>query len=381
MSRPIVLVVEPDPVARRLLRLGLEVDGALVVESSSAEHAAGLLANGLAGGDVAGVVVDEQVVDGLRHALPDVPVVVTSAEGASDMEAVLQALHLPHGEEEQVPAAVALVLGEAVALAQQWRELCRWDPMLAPEASPPMAEAMVEAVGHALSRPQPLGWGPDPEVETVAEGFALAVGSVEAAVGELVCLREVLRGRLTGHLPHEEEAEALARLHMIVDRAIGVAVGRIAVGLEQQAYVDSLTGLLNRRALERDLRRETGRASRYGRRFSLVLLDMDGLKAVNDRDGHLAGDMVLRALAQALGRALRAGDAAYRIGGDEFVVLLPETSDETVDAVVDRVREAGAPSFGWGAAVFPDDALDGDELVRVADERMLARRAARRRRA
>nr|MDQ3757308.1 GGDEF domain-containing protein [Actinomycetota bacterium] len=131
-------------------------------------------------------------------------------------------------------------------------------------------------------------------------------------------------------------------------------------------------------ALERDLRRETGRASRYGRRFSVMLLDLDGLKTANDRHGHAAGDALLRSLSQALGRALRVGDAAYRIGGDEFVVLLPETSDETVDTVVGRIVRAGAPPFGWGTAVYPDDATDGDGLICAADQRMLAARAAAR---
>lgn len=370
-SRPVVLVVDPDPAMRRLLRLGLEVDGARVLESASAEQAHELLS----AADIAGVVAVDELADELRNARPDVPVVVTSSEVRGDVQAVLDALRLPSAE-RPVPTAVELVVGEAGELAQRWREFCHWDPLLPPDASPPMAEAVVASVGSALRRPQPLGWGPDPEVERVAEAFAEAVGSVEAAVGELVCLREVLRERLTGMLPVGEEAETLARLHMIVDRAMGVAVGRIAAGLEQQAYFDALTGLLNRRALERDLRRETGRASRYGRRFSVVLIDLDGLKKVNDRDGHAAGDALLRLLSVALGRALRAGDAAYRIGGDEFVVVLPETDDDTVEAVVERVVRAGAPSFGWGAAVFPDDAADGDDLVRIADTRMLTARAA-----
>jgi diguanylate cyclase (GGDEF)-like protein len=381
MSRPVVLVVEPDPAIRRLFRVGLEVDGARVLESASAAQAHELLSDRLAAAEVTGVIALDEVVDDLRGALPDVPVVVTSSEvRCEDVQDVIGALRLPEGSsDDEMSEAVSIVMGEAVDLAQRWRELCRWDPLLPPEATPPVAEAMVETVGEALGRPQPLGWGPDPEVEKVAEVFAIAVGSVEAAVGELVCLREVLRRRLAGALAPDEETETLARLHMIVDRAMGVAVARVAVGLEQQAYVDSLTGLLNRRALERDLRRETARAARYGRRFSVVLLDLDRLKVVNDSDGHAAGDALLRGLSGALGRALRSGDAAYRIGGDEFVIVLPETSEETVEAVVERVQAAGAPSFGWGAAVFPDDSEDGDRLVCVADERMIAARAAARR--
>lgn len=383
-GRPTVLVVDPDPGMRRLLRLGLEVDGARVLESGSAEQARELLA----GGAIAGVVVAADLQEGLQALLRDLPVVVTapSDEGPSgnsshvvrgDVDAVLSALRLPEVPEDRPPAAAELVEAEAPALAQAWQELCRWDPLLGPDSVPPMAVTVVRAVGGALSRPQPLGWGPDPDVEQVAEAYAVSVPSVEAAVGQLVCLREALRRRLAGALPPDEEAETFNRLHMVVDRAMGVAVARIAQRLEQQAYLDALTGLLNRRALERDLRREVGRATRYRRRFTVVLIDLDGLKVVNDSSGHAAGDARLRLLGRAVEQALRVGDAAYRIGGDEFVIVLPETEEDTLDSVIARIREAGAPAFSYGAAQFPDDGLDVDTLLGRADERLRAAKSAR----
>src|SRR4029079_18403710 len=127
---------------------------------------------------------------------------------------------------------------------------------------------------------------------------------------------EVLRRRLAPSIPPEELPETLSRMHMIIDRALQTVATHMAVRLEHEALVDPLTGLLNRRALERDLRRERARATRYGRRFSLMVIDVDGLKTVNDTDGHLAGDLYLRSLATALGDVLRSGDEAYRIGGD-----------------------------------------------------------------
>lgn len=401
-QRPTVLVVDPDPAMRRLLRLGLEVDGARVIESSSPEHARELLADGSGAAVVCGVVVAADLPDGgarslhdeVERLLPDVPVVVTCVEeedgqsarcddGAvhvvrGDVEAVIVALDLPPElRDARRFVAVDILEEEADQLAEAWRELCRWDPLLGPEADPPIATGVLRAMADALGRPQPLGWGPDPEVEKVAEIFALSVTSVEAAVGQFVCLRETLRRRLVGALPPEEESETLDRLHMIIDRAMGVAVAHIAQRLEQQAYVDPLTGLLNRRALERDGRREIGRATRYGRRFSVVLIDLDGLKVVNDREGHAAGDARLQALARSLETALRVGDAAYRIGGDEFVLLLPETVETITAAVIDRVRETAAPSFSSGAATFPDDAGDIDGLLARADERLLAAKSAR----
>jgi diguanylate cyclase (GGDEF)-like protein len=393
MSRPqpTVLVVEPDPSVRRLLRLGLEIDGARVLETGSVAHACELLAHG----PVAGVVVAAHLRDGLPAVLPDVAVVVTSLpeeesvaadhSGAptvvrGDVDAVLSALDLPlEGPMGRPLTAVHLLDDEAEAVAGEWQELCQWDPLLGPDAGPPMATAVVRAVASALSRPQPLGWGPDPDIEQVAEVYAVSVGSVETAVGQFVCLREALRRRLAGQLPPDEEGETFDRLHMIVDRAIGVAVARIAQRLENQAYLDSLTGLLNRRALERDLRREIGRAVRYRRRFTVVLVDLDGLKAVNDHVGHAAGDIQLRLLARALEQALRVGDAAYRLGGDEFVIVLPETVEGELDAVLARVHAAGAPAFSFGAAQFPDDGADVDALLAAADRHLITAKASARR--
>ena len=392
VTRPTVLVVDSDPAMRRLLRLGLEVDGARVLESSSPEQARRLLADEQGARTVYGVVVAAEassLCEEVRRLLPDIPVIVTVAldeESTSvgehvvrgDLEAVITALHLPTEiAEPTVPAAVEVIRNDAARLAAAWRELCLWDPLLGPDVEPPAAEAVILALADAMRRPQPLGWGPDPEIEKVAEVFAMSVNSVESAVGQFVCLREALRRHLVGAVPSGEETETFDRLNMILDRGMGVAVSRIAQRLEQQAYVDPLTGLLNRRALDRDLRREIGRATRHRRRFTVVLADLDGLKAVNDRDGHAAGDARLRALAVALERSLRMGDAAYRIGGDEFVVVLPETDDSTTDAALARVSQAGAPAFKWGAATFPDDGDGVDALLAHADERLRSRKSSR----
>ncbi|RKY15036.1 MAG: hypothetical protein DRP63_07545 [Planctomycetota bacterium] len=101
---------------------------------------------------------------------------------------------------------------------------------------------------------------------------------------------------------------------------------RLVKRLERLARVDSLTGVFNRRYFERRLNLETDRARRYSRPLSLLLLDMDGLKEINDRCGHAVGDAALRALARLVNRTSRAADAVCRIGGDEFVIILPETT-------------------------------------------------------
>jgi diguanylate cyclase (GGDEF)-like protein len=278
---------------------------------------------------------------------------------------------IPHDPALPAPAALQL---EAEAVAEAWRDLCHWDPMLPPDTDPPMAVTMVRAVADALSRPQPLGWGPDPVVEAVTETFATAVGSLELVVSELVCLRETIRRWLERVLPAPERQESMDRLTMLVDRAICVAASHAARQLEHEAMVDPLTGLLNRRAMDRDLRREFGRAERHGATVSVMVVDTDGLKTVNDTEGHLAGDALLRGLATALTGALRSSDTAYRVGGDEFVIVLPDTGREVADLVAARVVGAGAPLFSWGVASYPDEAASIDTLLDLADHRLFEQR-------
>jgi diguanylate cyclase (GGDEF)-like protein len=133
----------------------------------------------------------------------------------------------------------------------------------------------------------------------------------------------------------------------------------------------------NRRALNRDLERELARAVRYLRPLSLVAIDVDHLKAINDQQGHAAGDDVLRHLTTELQRGLRVGDAVYRVGGDEFVLLLPDTAAEHVTRLLHRVEDL-APAFSYGVATAPDDSTAPEALLALADQRLLtARRLAR----
>ena len=395
-----ILVIDGDSSMRRLARLSLEIDGAFVLEAGSlaqARHQA--FAKGFSADGFDGIVIDRTLPDGygfdlipeMRAHWPEARMVVLSDDEPASVPSTLASV--PKGDIPSLIAALAipvdikaprnlavveLLRNEHEALATDWRELCRWDPMLPPESQPPIASAFIAAVVAALGRPQPLGWGADPEVEKVAEVFSSAVGSLDVAIGQLVCLREALRRRVAGRLPVHEMVETHDRLQMIIDRAIGVAAARMTERLQQQAFVDALTGLLNRRALERDLRREAGRAARHGRRFSLMVIDLDGLKRVNDNDGHAAGDAHLKSLAQALRSALRIGDTAYRIGGDEFLLLLPETDEGRAQAVASRITAAGAPFFSWGSVTYPDDGTDSDELVDLADKRLFEQRRIRR---
>ena len=165
------------------------------------------------------------------------------------------------------------------------------------------------------------------------------------------------------------------RLGRLVDRATLVATRAATDELQAAAFSDPLTGCANRRAFERDVERELARCARAELDLSVVAIDVDGLKAVNDSEGHAAGDRVLLQLVETLRRALRSLDGVYRLGGDEFAVVLPDTSADGAGVVMARVERLGAPSFSWGVASFvASGALDAASLVAIADEDLYDRR-------
>jgi diguanylate cyclase (GGDEF)-like protein len=104
------------------------------------------------------------------------------------------------------------------------------------------------------------------------------------------------------------------------------------------AALDPLTGLYNRRSGEQRLSEEISRAIRYQRPLTILLLDLDGLKQINDRLGHAAGDIVLKTFSERLQRAIRGSDLAVRLGGDEFMALLPECPTQEVGRVIGRIE-------------------------------------------
>jgi diguanylate cyclase (GGDEF)-like protein len=142
------------------------------------------------------------------------------------------------------------------------------------------------------------------------------------------------------------------------------------------AVRDPLTGLCNRRGFFERLEDEARRARRYGRSFSLAVIDIDDFKAVNDFGGHARGDRLLQAISAGMKRVLRSADLAARIGGDEFAVLFPETPREGAREAVKRLlaalAEATAVSgtvvtFSVGVASCPEDGTNADDIVNRAD--------------
>ena len=151
--------------------------------------------------------------------------------------------------------------------------------------------------------------------------------------------------------------------------------------IELNAVTDPLTGLYNRRLFGESFEKELNRARRYTQPLSLVILDLHRFKEVNDKHGHPRGDEVLRATAATLKKALRTSDSAFRIGGDEFALLLPQTDSQQALALSRRVEAVFAEmlqplqlevavSMDHGIAIFPQDAEQSDQLIRIADERL-----------
>jgi diguanylate cyclase (GGDEF)-like protein len=147
------------------------------------------------------------------------------------------------------------------------------------------------------------------------------------------------------------------------------------LGLKLLSQQDALTGLGNRRLLHERLNYEITRHRRHSRRFTLLALDLDGFKQVNDRFGHPAGDEILREVARSLERAVRDQDTVVRLGGDEFCVLAPESTWEDAETLAERLHVAVENAVGGldmlgvsvGYAVFPDEGWTPEHLLARAD--------------
>ena len=408
------LVIDDDDRVRSMVRFALELEGLTVTEAGALVEARHLL-----GPHISGIVLDRQLPDGdgldllpdIGTLSPDARVVVCSAlnDGReppglprvdkADVNGLLAMFGLGADPTDTDPDADPTdsrtrpeplatraevfrdtgrygdyVRADLEGLTRDWQELCRWDPELVVDAWPDSAAAFVVALADALDRPQPLGWGVDPAVESAAAVLAESAPSASAAIAQLVCLREALSRRLMRSLIIEEAADVMQRATMALERGMAAVVNAVSARLEEEVFVDLLTGLPNRRAFQRDLAKQLAWANRGRHTLAVVLIDLDGLKAINESQGYAAGDTKLRTLGDALASAVRAGDGAYRIGDDEFVALLPDSPPSQVPAILRRAVRLAAPAFSWGIATFPADGHSAEELIDVAHDDLARRR-------
>jgi diguanylate cyclase (GGDEF)-like protein len=169
----------------------------------------------------------------------------------------------------------------------------------------------------------------------------------------------------------------LLLLQTVADQlVVAVYQAHLFAQMQQQALTDGLTGCYNRRSFEMQLERDLHQATRLRQPLSLIMLDIDNFKLINDQAGHETGDLALRIFADNIRAELRAVDCAARYGGDEFVIILPQADIEGANIVAERLRkrieQTPVPGFGkvttsLGIATFPEHASSRDTLIAAAD--------------
>lgn len=213
--------------------------------------------------------------------------------------------------------------------------------------------------------------------------FWTAKHHLESGIQSMVFLPLIVNNKPIGSLglgsrrPNAYSRRQVQLLSQLASRiATPIENARLYAEAEQRARIDQLTGLWNRRHLEERIQVEIGRHSRYGGTFSLIILDLDFFKAFNDSYGHLAGDRLLKQLGEVMRDSIRATDEAFRYGGDEFAILLPQTSLRDAYEVAERVRDRIASEIkidgvsvtaSFGLASWPVDGVRINEIIAAAD--------------
>ena len=224
--------------------------------------------------------------------------------------------------------------------------------------------------------------GAIPELADLAEHPEIPLGSLCAAPltyrGQSLGVLVAFSPTIEAFLPHDVELMQ----SYAAQAAIALANARMFEAQQALASRDPLTGLLNHREFHETVGRELERCRRYGGSASVVLFDLDGFKLVNDVSGHAEGDRVLRGVAHALAQSCRAADLAFRVGGDELALVLPDTGPEAAVEVVARAAAAisevdARTSVSFGIGGWPDHGPTKTTLLRRADEQLYAMKGQR----
>jgi len=227
--------------------------------------------------------------------------------------------------------------------------------------------------------------------DTTNKAFFTNPLAVHEGIKSLICVPLTCATEVVGILyvddftPRKFPAADLQTLNILASfAAIAIHNARTHSSLRQEANTDSLTGLFNRRSFEQVLAREFQRADRHGREFSLALVDVNDFKKFNDTYGHQAGDRALTALGEAIRHAIRSTDFAARYGGDEIVIILPETKlakaynlfarrikQEIEEGFTRIIGNGSRLSVTIGIAAYPRDGKNAKDLVLSADRALL----------
>ncbi|HEX2201994.1 MAG TPA: sensor domain-containing diguanylate cyclase, partial [Longimicrobium sp.] len=239
-----------------------------------------------------------------------------------------------------------------------------------------VAYAIPARVVRSIARPgePPVIPPEDAEIRDHVPAEVAVVAPLEFGDGQSGLL---ILGRRMTEAPYE--AHDLALLRALADSsAIALRNAELHDRLRAQATLDPLTGCHNRRGFDEILKTELSRARRHSRPLTLVLLDIDHFKRINDDFGHEVGDHALQRIGRAVRHAFRSSDSACRYGGEEFALVFPETAKEEGARLAERLRTLieGLPpnaevprtlTASFGVAAFPDDAAEETELIRAAD--------------
>jgi diguanylate cyclase (GGDEF)-like protein len=256
-----------------------------------------------------------------------------------------EATVLARSDGVDLDALVAIPLDRAPILMQSWAE----HSTVTTRVEPRNSEGAVPAGSYALAIPMVAGGDVLGLIYFPGDGFDI------------------------------EPSEATVRFFEVVASIAANALRNVGMFEEMKhlARTDFLTGLPNHRYFQSSLAREVGRAQRHDHALSLLLIDLDCLKKVNDRFGHQAGDSVTREVAGTISRTCREIDFAARYGGEEFVVILPETDLQGAVLVAERIRrnieatevevEVGVTA-SIGVASYPANATTSEDLIRTADQ-------------
>jgi diguanylate cyclase (GGDEF)-like protein len=247
-------------------------------------------------------------------------------------------------------------------------------------------QVLLQGVERTLELDDPSVGGPERQ-RLAALGASSVMLLPLRAAGRVTGLVELV-SRSPGRSSEPDQSDLLVT--MVNQAAIALENVRLIGQLRQAVEVDIVSGVHSHRHLQDRLREEIARVARSGAPLSLLMVDLDEFKRINDVHGHQAGDRVLRSVGAALRAAVRAGDVVARYGGDEFVVLMPDTGAEDAEGVAERISRAirasehvvaddlrVAVGCSLGLAVYPRDGRTGKALLRAADAAMYVRKRSR----